>query len=65
MIKLLWKIRNYFFDKMIKENKKNPKKCTWKSKIYCKLSGIFWMIVYKRTPLEKWCFDMFKENNND
>lgn len=65
MNKFLWKIRNYFFDRMIKENKKNPKKCTWKSNLYCKLSGFFWNIVYKRTPPNEWCFDMFKENNND
>lgn len=54
MFKILWNIRCFFYDKMMKENKKHPCICTTKSKLYCKISGIFWKLTYKITPLDEW-----------
>lgn len=62
--KPFWKIRNYFYDLMLKENKKNPGKCTWKSNLFCEISGIFWKITYKLVPENKWCYDMFEDKND-
>lgn len=55
MIKqIVWDIRCFFYDLMMKENKKHPNKVHWKSKLFCKLSGIFWKIAYKITPRDEW-----------